>query len=74
MSLTLSSSPLKMLNWFLTAPSVFQTSLDRFWTASVRKPICKLFKMAASEVGPATTTRVSRWSFSMIPGVRGTSA
>ena len=38
---------------FLTAPRRRSVSADFCWIASVRKPICRLFKSAASVEGPA---------------------
>src|SRR5215510_10235362 len=52
-----------LLNSVFTAASRFQTSLERFWIANVRKPICKLFNNAASVVGPTKVTRQSRCTF-----------
>ena len=42
---------------FFTADNIFQTSLDLFSMAKVRKPILRLLKIADKFVGPATTTR-----------------
>ena len=50
-------SSAKDSNSVLTAPSTFQTSPERFWIASVRKPICRLLSSAARVVGPAMLTR-----------------
>lgn len=58
----------------LTAPSRVETSPERFWMARVRKPICRLFRMDHRVVGPAMTTRQSRWMLSARPGRRMTSA
>src|ERR1051325_145477 len=58
----LKDSP-NLLNSLFTAASRCQTSLERFWIASVRKPICKLFNNAASVVGPTKVTRQSRCTF-----------
>ena len=41
-------------NSVLTAPKIVHTSPERFWIASVRKPICKAFSSAAMVDGPAT--------------------
>jgi hypothetical protein len=40
----------KLAKLRLHAPSTFQTSLERFSIASVRKPICRLMSVAASVV------------------------
>jgi hypothetical protein len=40
--------------WVFTAPSTVHTSLERRSMASVRKPICRLLRMAQSVVGPAS--------------------
>ena len=45
----------------LTAPSSFHTSAERRSMASVRKPICRLLSKASSVLGPAMSTRCSRW-------------
>ena len=60
-------------NSVLTAPNTFQTSLDRFWIASVLNPICKLFNNAAKVVGPAIFTRYCLCNVSINP-FRTTSA
>ena len=51
-----SSIPPTFSNSFFTAPKIVHTSPECFWIANVRKPICKLFSMAARVVGPVTTT------------------
>src|SRR5450830_1795104 len=73
-SLTLLSTSPNLLNSVLTAPSTCQTSLERFSSASVRKPICSELSMAISVVGPASVMRCSRCSTSIRPGRRNTSA
>ncbi|EWS57222.1 hypothetical protein Y695_04893 [Hydrogenophaga sp. T4] len=71
---TLASTSPNLPNSVLTAPSTCQTSLLRFSSASVRKPICSELSMAISVVGPASVTRYSRCSTSISPGRRSTSA
>ena len=51
------STSSKAANSVFTAPSRVQTSPERFWIASVRKPIWRLFSRAAKVVGPAMFTR-----------------
>ena len=71
---TLSKTSPKRPNSVFTAPSRFHTSLERFSSAKVRKPICRLCKMAESVVGPASTTRCTWFSSSASPGRRSSSA
>ena len=61
-------------NSVLTAPSISQTSDERFSSASVRKPICRLVSVASSVVGPVSMTLWSRCSASTRPGRRSASA
>ena len=61
------SSP-NLPNSVLTAPSTRHTSVERFSIASVRKPSCRLFSIAARFIGPASITRNSRCSASASPG------
>ncbi len=63
-----------LLNSALAAPSTFHTSLERFSIATVRKPICRLLRMAARVVGPVTITRWVCCSSVIRPGRRITSA
>ena len=58
----------KRPNSVFTAPSTRHTSVERFSIASVRKPSCRLFSIAARFVGPASVTRYSRCSVSARPG------
>ena len=51
-----SNMPPTFSNSFFTAPRMVHTSPECFWIASVRKPICRLFSIAAKVVGPVTTT------------------
>ena len=51
-------------NSVLTALSSIQTSEERFSIARVRKPICRLLRIADKVVGPATVTWYSRISVS----------
>ena len=41
-------------NSVFTAPKICHTSPERFWMASVRKPICRALSSAAIVDGPAT--------------------
>src|SRR5437667_8154172 len=49
-SLTADNASPNLLNSVFTAARRFHTSLERFWIARVRKPICKLLSKAASVV------------------------
>jgi len=55
-------------------PEQRQTSPERFSMARVRNPIWRLLSNAASVVGPVTIIRNVRWSSSVSPGRRSTSA
>jgi hypothetical protein len=71
---TRSSTSPNFPNSLFTAPSTRQTSLERRSIAMVRNPIRRLLRIAASVVGPATTTRHSVCSSCTSPGCRSTSA
>ena len=47
-------TPPNFVNSVFTASSSRHTSLERFSMASVRKPICRLLRIAVSVVGPAS--------------------
>jgi len=70
----LSSRSPNLPNWVFTAPRSFQTSLDLCSMARVRKPICKLFRMAASVVGPTGMILYSLCRNSKSPGILKISA
>ena len=55
--LVLASTSPNLLNSVLTAARTSQTSAERFSSARVRKPICKLVSVASKVVGPARVTR-----------------
>ena len=63
-----------LLNSVFTDPKVSHTSLDLFWMARVRKPICRAFNKAAIVLGPDNITLYSRWIASAKLGRRITSA
>ena len=62
----LKTSP-NLPNSVLTAPKTCYTSLARFSSARVLKPLCKLLQIAINVVGPATTTLCSRCKVSSNP-------
>ena len=72
--LVLASTSPNLPNSVFTAPSTSQTSALRCSSASVRKPICRLVKVASSVVGPASVILCSRCSASISPGRRSASA
>mmetsp|Transcript_61148 Transcript_61148/g.144400 ORF Transcript_61148/g.144400 Transcript_61148/m.144400 type:complete len:204 (+) Transcript_61148:1320-1931(+) len=72
--LALANTSPNLPNSVLTAPSTSQTSAERFSSAKVRKPICRLVSVASSVVGPHSMTLCSRCSPSTRPGRRSASA